>query len=279
MVFWLSCLCSDFESQADTYGKGSSCHTASVHQLSANLDREPPMEGEAPSRRGGMKTGSRLGEAEDEEAEYEQAEVETALADFHGALEATNIAHYNQPLVSQAEANFIKMMKKMTRLMGQITQAVTPRDNSKALSFKPPSMKAPDSFDGTQAHKLIGFIQSCKLIFHDEPENFFLERKKFPYSTFFLDGRAGKWIEPYLSNILNEDPSYLLNNWKLFETQLFTLVGDPNEFRKSEQELDKLRMKESGQASLYIAYVRSLMSRIGDWGEREYIHVYRRGLE
>ncbi|MBW0512548.1 hypothetical protein O181_052263 [Austropuccinia psidii MF-1] len=53
---------------------------------------------------------------------------------------------------------------------------------------------------------------------------------------------------------------------------------DPNEVRKSEQELNNLRMKESGHVSLYIADFRSLMSIIGDWGERAYIHVYRRGL-
>ncbi|MBW0561956.1 hypothetical protein O181_101671 [Austropuccinia psidii MF-1] len=61
--------------------------TPSVHQLSANLDRGPPMKGEEPSRRGGMKSRrsrsfsgllggypgmyecarARLGEAEDEE--------------------------------------------------------------------------------------------------------------------------------------------------------------------------------------------------------------------
>ncbi|MBW0577391.1 hypothetical protein O181_117106 [Austropuccinia psidii MF-1] len=37
-------------------------------------------------------------------------------------------------------------------------------------------------------------------------------------------------------------------------------------------------MKESGHVSLYITDFRSLMSRIGDWGERAYIHVYRREL-
>ncbi|MBW0522338.1 hypothetical protein O181_062053 [Austropuccinia psidii MF-1] len=162
--------------------------------------------------------------------------------------------------------------------MGQLTQAVALRDNSKAAAFKTPSMKAPDSFDGTQAHKLRGFIQFCQLIFHNEPENFFSDRKKVLYSTSFLTGRAGQWIEPYLSNISNEDPSYLLNNLQLFEAQLFTLFGDPNEFRKAEQELDNLRMKKSGHVSLYIADFRSLMSRIGDCGERAYIHVYRRGL-
>ncbi|MBW0572216.1 hypothetical protein O181_111931 [Austropuccinia psidii MF-1] len=38
-------------------------------------------------------------------------------------------------------------------------------------------------------------------------------------------------------------------------------------------------MKESGHVSLYISDFRSLMSTIVDWGERAYIHVYRRGLE
>ncbi|MBW0533936.1 hypothetical protein O181_073651 [Austropuccinia psidii MF-1] len=37
-------------------------------------------------------------------------------------------------------------------------------------------------------------------------------------------------------------------------------------------------MKESGQVSLYIADFRSLMSINGDWGDRTYTHVYRRGL-
>ncbi|MBW0512769.1 hypothetical protein O181_052484 [Austropuccinia psidii MF-1] len=153
--------------------------------------------------------------------------------------------------------------------MGQLTQAVAPRDNSKAPAFKNPSMKAPDSFDGTPAYRLRGFIQSCQLIFHNDPANFFSDRKKVLYSTSFLNGRAGKWIDPYLSNISNEDLSYLLKNWQLSETQLVTLFGDPNEVRKAEHELENLRKKESDHVSLYIADFRSLMSRIGDWGERD----------
>ncbi|MBW0519142.1 hypothetical protein O181_058857 [Austropuccinia psidii MF-1] len=120
-------------------------------------------------------------------------------------------------------------------------------------------MKAPNYFDGTKAHKLREFIQSSQLIFHNDQANFFSDRKKALYSASFLAGRAGKWIEPYLSNISNENPSYLLNNWQLFETQLFTLFGDPNEVRKAEQELDDLRMKKSGHVSL-----RGLASRLLD---------------
>ncbi|MBW0489187.1 hypothetical protein O181_028902 [Austropuccinia psidii MF-1] len=200
----------------------------SVHQLSANLDRGPPMEGESPIRRGGIKsrrsrsfsglldgypgmsegTRARLGEAEDEEGEQsveeeesEETEVVTALAGVPEDSEAESLAHSNQPIVSQAEPNFLKMIEQMTQLMGQLTQAVSPGDNSKTPAFKTPSMNTPDSFDGTQAQKLRGFIQSCQLIFHNDLENFFSERKKVLYSTSFLTGRAGKWIEPYHSNI------------------------------------------------------------------------------
>ncbi|MBW0514194.1 hypothetical protein O181_053909 [Austropuccinia psidii MF-1] len=263
------------------------------------------MEGAAPFRRGGMRSRrprsfsdllggypgmsecsrERLGEVEDEEEEESVAEEDSGETEVAGALEnapelpqGSNLAPTNQLLVSQSDPSLLDIMEQMATIMGQLSQAAAPRDNSKAPEFKTPSMKAPDSFDGTQAHKLRGLIQSCKLIFHNDPANFFSNRKKFLYSTSFLTGRAGKWIEPHISNISNEDPSYLLNNWKLLETQLFTLFGDPNKVRKAEQELDNLRIKESDHLPLYIADFRSLMSRIGDWGERAYIHVYKRAL-
>ncbi|MBW0494787.1 hypothetical protein O181_034502 [Austropuccinia psidii MF-1] len=151
----------------------------------------------------------RLGEAEDEEGE-ESGENEVAPS--CEASIAANLAHSNQTFVSQAEPNFLKMMEQMTQFMRQLTQAVAPRENSKAPAFKAPSMKAPDFFDGTQAHKLRGSIQSCKFIFHHDLENFFSDRKKFLSSTSFLTGRAGKFLEPYLLSISNEDPSYLLKN-------------------------------------------------------------------
>ncbi|MBW0488832.1 hypothetical protein O181_028547 [Austropuccinia psidii MF-1] len=93
--------------------------------------------------------------------------------------------------------------------MGQITQAVAPRDNSEAPEFNNSPMKAPDYFDGTQAHKRRGFIQSSQSIFQNDPANFFSDRNK-----------------------------------------LFTLLDYPNEVRKTEQELDNLRMKESGHFPL-----------------------------
>ncbi|MBW0548994.1 hypothetical protein O181_088709 [Austropuccinia psidii MF-1] len=144
-------------------------------------------------------------------------------------------------------------------------QAASSSEASRPPAFKTPSMKAPECFDGTQPFKVRSFIQSCQLIFHNDLANFAQDRKKVLYATSFLIGRAAKWIEPYLSNLTNQDPNYLLNSWKLFESQLFTLFGDPNEVRKAEAELDSLRMKEGGHVSLYIADFRSFVSRTGYW--------------
>ncbi|MBW0505944.1 hypothetical protein O181_045659 [Austropuccinia psidii MF-1] len=73
-------------------------------------------------------------------------------------------------------------------------------------------MKAPECFYGTQPFKVRSFIQSRQLIFHNDMENFSQQRKRVPYATSFLIGKVAKWIDPYLSNLTNEDPSYLLNS-------------------------------------------------------------------
>ncbi|MBW0476721.1 hypothetical protein O181_016436 [Austropuccinia psidii MF-1] len=171
--------------------------------------------------------GARLGEFGDEEGEESVEENDSGETEAADALEnapevtqGSNIAPTNKHLVSQSDPSLLNIMGEMATIMGQLSQAAAPRDNSKATAFKNPSMKAPDCVDGTQAHK-----------------------KKVLYSTSSLTGRAGKWIEPYLSNISHVDPSYLLNNWQLIATQLFTLIGDPNEVRKAEQDLDNLMMK------------------------------------
>ncbi|MBW0514255.1 hypothetical protein O181_053970 [Austropuccinia psidii MF-1] len=163
------------------------------------------MEGEAPSRRVGMKSrrsryfsgllggypgmseGSRarVGEVEDEEEEESVEEEDSGENEVADALEnapevpqGSNLASTNQPLVSQSDSIVLKIMNQMATLMGQLFQASAPRDNYKAPAFKTPSMKAPDSFYGTQAHKLRAFIQSFQLIFHNDPCNFFSDKKK-----------------------------------------------------------------------------------------------------
>ncbi|MBW0570013.1 hypothetical protein O181_109728 [Austropuccinia psidii MF-1] len=95
-------------------------------------------------------------------------------------------------------------------------QAASSSESSRPPAFKTPSMEAPEWFDGTQPFKVRSFIQSCQLISHNDLANFSQYRKKVLYATSFLIGRAEKWIKPYISNLTIQDPSYLLNSWKLF---------------------------------------------------------------
>ncbi|MBW0503444.1 hypothetical protein O181_043159 [Austropuccinia psidii MF-1] len=101
--------------------------TPLVHQLSANLDRGPLMEGSATSRRGGMKSRisrsffyllggypgmsegarARLGAVKDEEGEESveeedsgETEVADALANAPEVPQGSNLAPTNLPLVS-----------------------------------------------------------------------------------------------------------------------------------------------------------------------------------
>ncbi|MBW0514955.1 hypothetical protein O181_054670 [Austropuccinia psidii MF-1] len=128
------------------------------------------MEGAAPSRRGGVKSirsrsfsgllggypgisegaRARLGEVEDEEGEESVEEEDSGETDVADALETSpevpqgsNLTLSSQPLFSQTEESILKMMEQMTQFMGQLTQAVTPRENSKTPAFKTPPMKSP----------------------------------------------------------------------------------------------------------------------------------------
>ncbi|MBW0526629.1 hypothetical protein O181_066344 [Austropuccinia psidii MF-1] len=255
--------------------------TPAVSQLRTKLDRGPILEGAAPSRKegrvprrsnsfsgvgGGFPGMSRTtfrgpredGEEEEENSvEEEESDGTEAAPAPLGVSEGTGgptIAQSDQPVSHQTEPSILAIMQQMTQIMANLQEAASCAV-SRTPAFKTPAMKAPECFDGTQPFK-----------------------KESPLCHLFLIGRAAKWIEPYLSNLNNQDSSYLLSSWPLFESQLFTLFGDPNKVGKAEAELDGLRMKEGGHVALYIADFRSLVSRIGDWGERALIHHFRKGV-
>ncbi|MBW0475681.1 hypothetical protein O181_015396 [Austropuccinia psidii MF-1] len=133
--------------------------------MSANLDRGLPMERAEPSRRGGMKSRrsrsfsgllggypgisegarARLGEAEDEEGEVSveeedsgETEVADALADAPEVPQGSKLAPTIQSPVSQSDLSLLKITEQMATIMGQLSQAAAPMDNSKAPAFKTP---------------------------------------------------------------------------------------------------------------------------------------------
>ncbi|MBW0544085.1 hypothetical protein O181_083800 [Austropuccinia psidii MF-1] len=218
--------------------------TPAVSQLRAKLDRGPILEGAAPSRKEGRvprrsssfsgvverlpgtsRTNLR-GPGEDGEEEEENSVEEECSDGTEGVpapvgasqgAEGPTLAQSNKPVSHQSVPSLLAIMQQMTENMANL-QAASSSEASRPSAFKTPSMKAPECFDGTQPFKVRSFIQSCQLIFHNDPAEFSQERKKVLYSTSFLIGRAAKWIEPYLSNLNNQDSNYVLNSCKLFES-------------------------------------------------------------
>ncbi|MBW0469713.1 hypothetical protein O181_009428 [Austropuccinia psidii MF-1] len=236
--------------------------TAAVPQLRANWTEDPFWkEGKGPRRSssfsgvvGGFTGTSKTifkGPGEDGEEEEENSMEEEESDGTEGVpapvgasqgTEGPTLSQSNQPVSHQSEPSLLAIMQQMTHIMANL-QAASSSEASRAPSFKNPSMKAPEFFEGLNPSK------------------------------------AAKLIEPYLFNLTNQDSNYLLNSCNLFQSQLFALFGDPNEVRKAETVLDSVRMKEGGHVSLYIADFRSLVSRIGDWGARALIHHLRKGFQ
>ncbi|MBW0581944.1 hypothetical protein O181_121659 [Austropuccinia psidii MF-1] len=196
-------------------------NTPAIPQLRAQLDRGPIMEGAAPTRkqgRGPRRSSSFSGVEEEnsvEEEEYEGTEVAPAPVGASQGTGRPTPAQSNQPVSHQSEPSLLDIMQQMTQIMANI-QADSSSESSRPPAFKTPSMKAPECFDGNQPFKVRSFIQSCQLIFYNDAANFSQDRKKVLYATSFLIGRDAKWIEPYLSNLTNKDPSCLLSSWELF---------------------------------------------------------------
>ncbi|MBW0474949.1 hypothetical protein O181_014664 [Austropuccinia psidii MF-1] len=142
-------------------------------------------------------------EKEENSVQEEASEGTEGVAAPVGASQGAGgpaLSQSNQPVSHLSEPLLLAFMQQMTQIMAN-PQA------SRPPAFKTPYMKALKCFDGTQPFKFRSFIQSCKFIFHNYPPNFSQDIKKDLYATSFLIGRSAKFIEPYLSNLTNQDPS------------------------------------------------------------------------
>ena len=229
------------------------------------LSSQHPLQGTSQGRSRREESEDRYTEDQSSSSESEEPGNNTVTHERGRPRGRSSYAHSDPALV-----NLLALLTKQL--------AVSPLSNSKSsTSFKTPAMKAPESFDGSST-RLRNYLQACQLIFHNDEWMFSNDKKKVVYAVSFLTGKAGKWIEPYLTQLDNDDPNFLINSWSTFEAQLFTLFGDPNEIRKAEQDLDNLKMKDSGLASSYITDFRTLQTKISGWGERALMYHFHKGL-
>ncbi|MBW0475564.1 hypothetical protein O181_015279 [Austropuccinia psidii MF-1] len=189
------------------------------------------MEGEVPSRKEGrvprrsrvfsgvvgdfhgMSKNSFKGLGEDSEEE-EESEGTKGVPSPVGVSESTGgktLAQSNKPACHHPGPSVLDTTHKINKIMANI-QVASSSEASRPQELKILLMKAPECFYGTQPSNFRRCIQLLQLIFHNDKENLSEGKKKVLYSISFFIGRAEKWIEPYLSNITNKEPSYLLNN-------------------------------------------------------------------
>ncbi|MBW0501640.1 hypothetical protein O181_041355, partial [Austropuccinia psidii MF-1] len=176
--------------------------TPEVPQLRAHLDRGPNVEGATASRKEGI---------DGEEEESDGTEGVPAPVGASQGTGGPTLTQSNQPVSHQSEPSLLAIMQQMTQIMANLQTAFS-SEASRPPALKNPSMKEPEFFGGTQPFKVRRFIQSFQLILHNYLANFYQDMKEVLYSTSFLIGRAAKWIEPYLYNLTNPDPNYLLNS-------------------------------------------------------------------
>jgi len=87
---------------------------------------------------------------------------------------------------------------------------------------KPHQSKAciPDTFDGSDPHKLNHFLFQCQLFFHANPSQFSTDEEKINFAMTYLSGVAQDWFEVTLQQ---EDLGYAqpwLFTWHLFVEEL-----------------------------------------------------------
>ncbi|KNZ44029.1 uncharacterized protein VP01_9575g1, partial [Puccinia sorghi] len=118
-----------------------------------------------------------------------------------------SVANNAHPLIFEVPTSrFLKPMHPLNRTNPQGMKQL----RSKVCT---PGIKPPNKFNSENSLKLRGFLQSCKLLFSNDPTVFSDDFEKVLYAASYLGGRASQWFEPYLDLLENQSPSCLINNW------------------------------------------------------------------
>ncbi|KNZ52243.1 uncharacterized protein VP01_3639g2 [Puccinia sorghi] len=108
----------------------------------------------------------------------------------------------------EGQANSLAQDEDPTQLFLKLLQTLK-QPSSSGPKFCTPGMKPPDTFNGKNSLKLQGFLQSCKLIFSNDPTVFSDDCKKVLYAALYLGGRDSQWFEPYLDSSKTNLPPVL----------------------------------------------------------------------
>jgi len=144
---------------------------------------------------------------------------------------------------------------------------------------KPHQSKAhiPDTFDGSDLHKLNHFLFQCRLFFHANPSQFSTDEEKINFAMTYLSGVAQDWFEVALQQ---EDLGYAqpwLFTWHLFMEELRVHFGLLDPVGDAASLINNLRMKPGDKISTYnVEFMRYAVQL--NWGDTVLCHRFYQGL-
>jgi hypothetical protein len=177
---------------------------------------------------------------------------------------------------TQSLTDVLALLAKVIKDSKSASVTATPSASS-ALRKKTPKVKEPDTFDGSDPHKLYAFIVQCSLYFTANSDLYNNnDTNMVTFALSYLRGTAAQWFEPQLLGAVIKRPSWI-GDWALFETELRDNFGPVDPVADAEAELDNLVMRDHHKLMKYNVAFNRLAARV-QWGDAALVHRYYKGL-
>ena len=165
---------------------------------------------------------------------------------------------------------FAQAVQALTR----VASATADRDSSGKTK-----VREPDTFNGSDPHKLHAFLVLCELNFQNQPKAFAMDCAKVTYTQSYLRGMALEWFEPDLLNISNPNAHPIwMDSYHQFISKLKSNFGPHDPVGDVEHQLDNLSMKEGQKINMYVVEFNHLTGQVRGYGDGALCHIFYSGL-
>ena len=140
-------------------------------------------------------------------------------------------------------------------------------------------VREPDTFDGSDPHKLHAFLVLCELNFQNRPKAFATDCAKVTYAQSYLRGMALEWFEPDLLNVSNPNARPIwMDSYHQFVSGLKSNFGPHDPVGDVEHQLDNLSMKEGQKINKYVVEFNRLAGQVRSYGNGALRHIFYSSL-
>jgi len=179
------------------------------------------------------------------------------------------------PSTSTPTPDPLLLFAQAVQALTKVTMASADRDSSSGHT----KVREPDTFDGTDLHKLRTFLVQCELNFQDHPKAFTSDCARVTFAQSYLKGMALEWFEPDLLNSANPRACPLwMDNYAQFVSELKSNFGPHDPIRDTEHQLDNLSMKEGQKINKYVVKFNHLAGQVHGYGNGALCHIFYSGL-